>query len=122
MLVYKDNLQVKAMAKAGWLLGSTSTVFNARDLEEAITLLPEMIKVPIELRVKWIVTEKGVNTGLKADHVLCEWGATLECQRGMNEIYGKRLKNTLWVGSYSLFPTYWTRDSSLCPRPLKKWP
>ena len=89
MLVYKDNLQVKTTAKAGWLLGSHATVLNARDLEAAIGLLPEMKGIPIEIRTEWIVTEKGVKTGLKAAHVLCEWKATLACRRGLNAIYGK---------------------------------
>ena len=72
------NLQVKTTAKAGWLLGSHATVGNARDLEAALGLLPEMKGIPIEIRTEWIVTEKGVKTGLKAAHVLCEWKATLE--------------------------------------------
>jgi hypothetical protein len=36
MLVYKDTLQVKTIAKAGWLLGSHTSVLNARDLEDAL--------------------------------------------------------------------------------------
>jgi hypothetical protein len=91
MLVYKDNLQVKTTAKAGWLLGSHATVLNPRDLEEALSLLPEMKDIPIEIRIDWIVIDKGDKLGLKAAHVLCEWENTLLCRRTLNKIYGKKV-------------------------------
>lgn len=89
MVVYKDNLQVKTTAKAGWLLGSHVTVLNPRDLEEALSLLPEMKNIPVEIRIDWISVDKGDKLGLKAAHVLCEWENTLLCRRTLNKIYGK---------------------------------
>jgi hypothetical protein len=92
MLVYKDNLQVKTTAKAGWLLGSHSTVLNPRDLEEALALLPEMKNIPVEIRMDWITVTKGDKLGLKAAHILCEWENTLLCRRSLNQIYGKKVE------------------------------
>jgi hypothetical protein len=52
MLVYKDNLQVKTTAKAGWLLKSHPTVLNARDLKDSLALLPKMSGLPVEIRME----------------------------------------------------------------------
>ncbi len=89
MLAYKDNLQVKTTAKAGWLLGSHPTVLNPRDLEEALSLLPEMKDIPIEVRIDWVSIDKGDKLGLKAAYILCEWENALLCRRTLNKIYGK---------------------------------
>jgi hypothetical protein len=89
MLVYKDNLQVKTTTKAGWLLGSHPTVLNPRDLEEALSLLPEMNGIPIEVRIDWVSIDKGDKLGLKAAYILCEWENALLCRRTLNKIYGK---------------------------------
>jgi hypothetical protein len=89
MLAYKDNLQVKTTTKAGWLLGSHPTVLNPRDLEEALSLLPEMKGIPIEIRIDWVSIDKGDKLGLKAAYVLCEWENALLCRRTLNKIYGK---------------------------------
>ncbi len=59
MLAYKDNLQVKTTTKAGWLLGLHPTVLNPRDLKEALSLLPEMKGIPIEIRIAWVSIDKG---------------------------------------------------------------
>ncbi len=89
MLAYKDNLQVKTTTKAGWLLGSHPTVLNPRDLEEALSLLPEMDGIPIEIRIDWVSIDKGDKLGLKAAYILCEWENALLCRRTLNKIYGK---------------------------------
>mgnify|MGYP000662507752 CR=1 FL=1 len=89
MLVYKDTLQVKTTTKAGWLLGSHPTVLNPRDLEEALSLLPEMNGIPIEVRIDWVSIDKGDKLGLKAAFILCEWENALLCRRTLNKIYGK---------------------------------
>ncbi len=91
MLAYKDNLQVKTTTKAGWLLGSHPTVLNPRDLEEALSLLPEMKGIPIEIRIDWVSIDKGDKLGLKAAYVLCEWENALLCRRTLNKIYGKTM-------------------------------
>jgi hypothetical protein len=89
MLAYKDTLQVKITAKAGWLLGSHATVLNPRDLEAVLAQLPEMSGLPVEIRTEWISLEKGDKLGIKAAHILCAWDSTLECRRALNAIYGK---------------------------------
>ncbi len=89
MLAYKDNLQVKTTTKAGWLLGSHPTVLNPRDLEEALSMLPEMTGIPVEIRIDWVSIDKGDKLGLKAAYVLCEWENALLCRRTLNKIYGK---------------------------------
>ncbi len=91
MLVYKDNLQVKTTAKAGWLLGSHPTVLNARDLEDSLALLPEMSGLPVEIRMEWISLDKGDKLKIKAAHILCAWESTLVCRRALNKIYGKKM-------------------------------
>ena len=84
MLVYKDTLQVKTTAKAGWLLGSHTSVLNARDLEDALALLPEMEGLPVEIRTEWVSIDKGDKLKLKAAHILCSWDSTLLCRRALN--------------------------------------
>jgi hypothetical protein len=91
MLVYKDNLQVKSTAKAGWLLGSHPTVLNARNLEDSLALLPEMSGLPVEIRMDWISLDKGDTLKIKATHILCAWESTLLCRRALNKIYGKKM-------------------------------
>ena len=91
MLVYKDNLQVKTTAKAGWLLGSHPTVLNARDLEDSLAQLPEMSGLPVEVRTEWISLDKGDKLKIKAAHILCAWDSTLVCRRALNKIYGKKM-------------------------------
>jgi hypothetical protein len=91
MLVYKDNLQVKTTAKAGWLLGSHTTVLNPRDLEAALALLPEMSGLPVEIRIEWISIAKGDKLSLKAAHILCARDSTFECRRALDKIYGENV-------------------------------
>jgi hypothetical protein len=91
MLVYKDNLQVKTTAKAGWLLQSHPTVLNARDLKDLLVLLPEMSGLPVKIRMEWISLDKGDKLNIKAAHILCAWESTLLCRRALNKIYGKKM-------------------------------
>jgi hypothetical protein len=56
--VYKDNLQVKTTARAGWLLRSHTMVPNPQDLEDASALLPEMFGLPAEIQIEWISFNK----------------------------------------------------------------
>jgi hypothetical protein len=91
MLVYKDNLQVKTTAKAGWLLGSHPTVLNARDFEDPLALLSEMSGLPVEIRMEWTSLNKGDKLEIKAAHILCAWESTLLCRRALNKIYGKKM-------------------------------
>jgi hypothetical protein len=93
MLVYKDTLQVKTTAKAGWLLGSHTSVLNARDLEDALALLPEMEGLPVEIRTEWVSIDKGDKLKLKAAHIVCAWESTLLCRRALNKIYGKKVED-----------------------------
>jgi hypothetical protein len=82
---------VKTTAKAGWLLGSHSTVLNARDLEDSLALLPGMAGLPVEIRMEWISLHKGDKLKIKAAHILCAWESTLLCRRALNKIYGKKM-------------------------------
>jgi hypothetical protein len=91
MLVYKDNLQVKTTAKAGWLLKSHPTVLNARDLKDSLALLPKMSGLPVEIRMEWISLDNGDKLNIKAAHILCAWESTLLCRRAFNKIYGKKM-------------------------------
>jgi hypothetical protein len=78
ILVYRDNLQVKTTAKAGWLLESQTMVSSPRDLEDVLALLPEEIDgLPVEIRVVWISVDKGDKLNLKATHILCKWDTIL---------------------------------------------
>ncbi len=93
MTVTRDTLQEKRTIKAGWLLGSHTTVLNPRDLEESLYNCPEMEGLSVEIRTEWVSLESGDRLGLKAAHVLCEYDSAKRVRRAFDAIYGRTSKD-----------------------------
>jgi hypothetical protein len=103
MIFFKERLQVKIVAKAGWWLGSHDRCINPRDLEESLMSMEECKGIPIECRVEMIRIEKGKKTETKALWAMTSWEKVSYLRAALKKIYSKTKKQGYPLGKYMRF-------------------
>jgi hypothetical protein len=129
MTFYKEKLQTRFTCRTGWLLGTHSIAFNARNLEAAIEQLPEFKNIPIECRMEPIRTArnssaKGTKKVLPKDmpkpnraaHIWTSWERSGACRKAMSDLYSHRNTEGFPLGIQARFVPY-TMDSRFITTP-----
>ena len=132
MAFYKEKIHTKFTCRTGWLLGTHSVAFNARNLKTTLKQLPEFKNIPIECRMEPIQTSRPSKQQQKkqkaskdemqqlprAAHIWTSWDKAGACRKAMNNLYSSnRNKNEGYpLGIQARFVPY-TLDSRFITTP-----